>query len=136
MEAARQLQGKAVDWMTENPAKASALAARKLALFWTPNVPDSADRASSPATFLLRWIDVAQFSIILVLAAVALVFHRKTYPAMIWIVSAISLFWLLHAAAYVMPRYREPVMPMIIVLAALTVAHIWALWRSKGTENG
>ena len=136
VEAARHLQGKAIDWMTENPAKASALAARKLGLFWTPNVPDSADRASSPATYLLRWIDVAQFSIILMLAAVALVFHRKTYPAMIWIVSAISLFWLLHAAAYVMPRYREPVMPMIIILAALTIGHIWAHWRSKGSASG
>ncbi len=134
--AARQLQAMATKWISENPADAAALAARKLMLFWTPNFPDAADRAASSATYLLRWIDVAQFAIVVLLAVMTMLFHRKAYPAINWMIGAVALFWMLHAAAYVMPRYREPVMPMMIIMAAIAAGHILKQWPRKGVAHG
>jgi hypothetical protein len=34
-------------------------------------------------------------------------------------------FWVVHAAAYIIPRYRDPVVPLLIVLAAVQVV-AWA----------
>ena len=40
------------------------------------------------------------------------------------ILSAIGGFWLLHGIAYIIERYRDPVMPLLIVLAAGALAEI------------
>lgn len=123
--AAQGLQAKAMRWISEHPADAARLAVIKLGLFWRPNIPDSVDRASGGAIYALRWIDVAQFTCVLLLAVAGVVACRRANPAIGWLIAAIGLFWLLHAAAYVMPRYREPVMPMLLILAALALAR-WA----------
>ena len=34
----------------------------------------------------------------------------------------IAGFWLIHAAAYIIPRYRDPAIPLLIVMAAIPVA--------------
>ncbi|MEQ1509279.1 MAG: hypothetical protein ABL909_02610 [Sphingopyxis sp.] len=122
VEAARGLQEQAVHWIAEHPAAAARLALTKLALFWQPNVPDSADRAGGPAIVVLRWIDVAQFTIALLLAGAGALLCRRTHPRIGWLMGAVGLFWMLHGAAYVMPRYREPVMPLLLILAALALA--------------
>ncbi len=120
--AAQGLQAKAMRWIREYPGDAAWLALTKLGLFWRPNIPDAADRASGGAIYALRWIDVAQFTIVLLLAVAGAVACRRSNPLIGWLLAATGLFWLLHAAAYVMPRYREPVMPLLLIVAALGLA--------------
>lgn len=122
VNAARELQTKAMRWIADHPQAAARLAVSKLGLFWRPNIPDAADRASGGAIFVLRWIDVAQFTLVLLLGVAGAVSCRRTHPLTGWIVAAITLFWLLHAVAYVMPRYREPVMPLLLIMAAMLLA--------------
>jgi hypothetical protein len=115
------LADEATDWIAANPGRAAALALRKLGWFWGPNLPDAADRAAAPGIATARWIDVAQHLLILGLAGWGFAQMRHD-PRVQAIAFAIAGFWLLHAAAYIITRYREPVMPLLIVLAAIPVA--------------
>lgn len=115
--SAHWLGGMAKDWIAANPGEAARLAAVKLGLFWAPNLPDAADFAASKATATIRLGDVAQY--LLVLAAAALALWRAPIPSRdrLIVAAAIAGFWIVHAAAYVMPRYRDPIAPLLIALA-------------------
>lgn len=116
------LSGEARAWIVANPVRAGELAVKKLALFWAPNIPDQADVSAAPLVAGLRVIDLAQWAAILLLAGAAL--GARTLDTRVrWSFAAlIAGFWLVHAATYVIARYREPVMPILIALAALEAA--------------
>ena len=116
--AAHWLGGMARDWIAANPGEAARLAAVKLGLFWMPNLPDSADFAARRTVSTIRLGDVAQY--VLVLAAAVLALCRSSIPRRerLAVAALIGGFWLIHAAAYVMPRYRDPIAPILIALAA------------------
>jgi hypothetical protein len=108
------------DWVKANPGRAATLALKKLALFWAPNIPDATDFAKSSTISALRLIDVAQWAAILALAGIAL-FHRGFDRRLRWTLAAlVAGFWVIHGATYIIPRYRDPVMPVLIALASLT----------------
>jgi hypothetical protein len=116
--AAHWLGDSAKAWIAENPGEAARLAAAKLLLFWLPNIPDARDFAGSKAVSLIRLGDVAQYCTILFLAVCGLA--RSAIPARDRLILAalVGGFWAIHAAAYVMPRYRDPIAPVLIALAA------------------
>lgn len=116
--ASHWLGGLAREWIAANPGAAARLALVKLGLFWAPNWPDAADFAASKAIATIRLADVAQY--LLVLAAAALGLASGPIPPRDRLVvgAAVAGFWLIHAAAYVMPRYRDPIAPLLIALAA------------------
>ena len=123
-----RLEREAIAWISDNPGAAAGLAARKLVYFWQPNTPDAADFASGGPGALIRWLEVAQYLLILALAAWAFcgsaVVRRDK-----WILAAmIAGFWLLHALAYVILRYRDPAIPLLLVMASAQVAQ-WARQR-------
>lgn len=119
---ADRLQGEALRWIADNPTRAGKLAALKLAYFWQPNIPDAADFAASKAVASIRLFEVAQYGVILLLGLLAfrsrlIASHDK------WIIAAmIAGFWLIHAAAYIIVRYRDPAIPLLIVMASIPVA--------------
>lgn len=111
-------------WIATNPGRAAALAARKLALFWAPNIPDAADFAQSPKLAALRMLDVLQWLAIVAFAATAL-FARGFDRRLRWpLATLIGGFWLIHGAAYIIMRYRDPIVPVLIALAAIAAARL------------
>lgn len=116
------LSGQVIGWVKANPGTATALAIKKLGLFWAPNLPDGTDFAESRLLAGLRTIDLVQWAAILVLAGIAL-FRRDFDRRLRWTIAAlVAGFWLIHGATYIIPRYRDPIMPVLIALAALTAA--------------
>lgn len=116
------IAARAEEYIMSHPARVAGLAATKLALFWAPNLPDDADFAASRLQSSLRLIEVAEYCAILAFAALALARRRvASRPAAIVGASVVG-YWLIHAAAYIIPRYRDPVMPLLIVLAAFEAA--------------
>lgn len=116
------LSGEVIGWVKANPGTATALAVKKLGLFWAPNLPDGTDFAESRLLAGLRTVDLVQWAAILVLAGIAL-FRRDFDRRLRWTIAAlVTGFWLIHGATYIIPRYRDPIMPVLIALAAMTAA--------------
>lgn len=125
--AAQVLGTAAKRHMAQHPAQTAHLALIKLALFWMPNVPDAADSIASPIVAKLRWIEVIQHVAILILGVVGMIIAaraRATRAGAIPLVLMVLAFWAIHAAAYIILRYRDPVMPLMIAFASVAA---WAL---------
>lgn len=119
---ADRLQTEALDWIEANPGRTAELAALKLAYFWQPNLPDADDFAASKSVAAIRVFEVAQYALILLLGLLAFRSRRIASDGK-WIFAAmIAGFWLIHAAAYIIVRYRDPAIPLLIVMAAIPVA--------------
>ena len=116
--ATGELGQRAINWIAHNPASAFRLAMIKLALFWAPNVPDAEDFALSPAIAMVRVGEVAQYLLFGALAVLGLGVASVAADRRLVMLTAITGFWLLHGVAYIIERYRDPVMPLLIVLAA------------------
>lgn len=133
---ADRLQAEALDWIAANPGTAARLAALKLVYFWQPNLPDAGEMAASKAVAAIRLVEVVQYGLILLLGLFAFA-SRRIAPDAKWIFAAmIAGFWLIHAAAYIIVRYRDPVIPLLIVLAAVPVAAwIERLFARRGSPD-
>jgi hypothetical protein len=128
---ADRLRAEALRWVQENPARAAGLAALKLVYFWQPNVPDAQDYAASRAIASIRLLEVVQYGLILLLGLLAFRSSRIS-PDGKWIFAAmIGGFWLIHAAAYVITRYRDPAIPLLIVMGAIPLADWLQRMREK-----
>ncbi|MBT2188126.1 hypothetical protein [Sphingobium nicotianae] len=119
---AQMLQDMAATWIRENPAQAAQLAARKLVYFWQPNLPDAADFAASRLIASVRIVEVAQYFVILGLGALAFFSRRIRGEDRLIMATIILCFWIVHAAAYIIMRYRDPVVALLIPMAAIPVA--------------
>jgi hypothetical protein len=122
---AELLQAEATAWIRANPLRAVELGLHKLAYFWQPNLPDAADFVVSPSIALIRLIEVAQYLLIIMFSLLALRVRQITTDGKWVFASMIIGFWLIHAAAYIILRYRDPIMPLLICLAAIPVAGWW-----------
>ncbi|MBN9145069.1 MAG: hypothetical protein BGP00_03185 [Novosphingobium sp. 63-713] len=122
--ASAALGAMARDWMAHHPAEVARLAAVKLAAFWAPNLPDSNDFALSPAVTYVRLFEVVQYLLFLTLAGLCLLLPGIERPRQIVVMGAITGFWALHGVAYIIDRYRDPVMPLLIVMASAALAEI------------
>jgi hypothetical protein len=127
--SAAALGDEAKSWAIAHPARATELAATKLALFWAPNIPDAAEAASLKDA-VVRWSDVVQHLLILGLGFVGLWSLRRRSEAAV-VATVIASFWAVHLLTYVMVRYREPVMPIMIALAAIGLCELAKRGRLK-----
>jgi len=124
-----RLQREAMTWISSHPAKAAELAGRKLVYFWRPSMPDPTDFASSRTVATIRLFEVAQY-IAIVALGISVLFARGLDRRDRWVLGgAIAGFWLIHGLIYVIPRYRDPIIPVLIVLGSLQLA-AWARRRS------
>lgn len=131
--ASAALGQEATRWIAANPGRTITLAATTLALFWAPNAPDAADFATSRAVAGLRLIEVAQYLLILALALWGLWRWGFATGQRRLLLALVGSFWIIHAATYIIPRYRDPVMPLLIILAAAGLA---ALAQRREAANG
>lgn len=122
--ASAALGAMARDWMAQNPAQVMRLAGVKLAAFWAPNLPDSNDFALSPAVTYVRLFEVVQYLLFITLAALCIILPGITRPRQIVLLGAISGFWALHSLAYIIERYRDPIMPLLIIMASAALSEI------------
>jgi hypothetical protein len=132
--ASAELGARAIAYAGAHPARTASLGLTKLALFWAPNVPDAADFAQSRAVATARFVEVAQYLLILGFALFGLLAGGGT-PRQRWIVAAaIAGFWALHAAAYVITRYRDPAIPALMLFAVVGWSIAWDRLRPRPKE--
>lgn len=127
----------AIRYIARHPLQTLALDLRKAWLFWYPPVHERNEDlvpalASAPAEKRLRDVWLIQYCVIapLALAAVAFWFrrdYRRRAPQLWMLLAGIALYWSVHVVFFVQFRYREPIMPLVVLVAAQGV-HFAVLW--------
>lgn len=128
VRASQVLKEEAVAWIKEHPATFLVLAFKKAVYFWTPPFHDGKG-PSSRIEAVVRILWAIQF-VILAIGAIGGLFIaslRSRQIAVLWL--AIASYTAVHMLFYVIFRYREPIMPLVCVLAALGIESVWVRWR-------
>lgn len=100
------------------PAQTVALSMKKLALFWLPDLPDATDADHGSIVTALRWGETLQYLLLAGFGLVAVLRWGTRTRGERLVILTLAAFWAIHAAAYVMPRYRQPALPLLVILAA------------------
>jgi hypothetical protein len=124
------LNREAVGYITAHPIDTIQLGFRKLAYFWFPHGPHVAGDRPSRLVAMERFIADAQYLLVLVLAAIGMFMARLAYDAKRIVLTIIASFWLIHGITYIIPRYHDPVMPLLICFAAAWIAQIFERKRT------
>jgi tetratricopeptide (TPR) repeat protein len=141
-EVSAWFAGRALDWIAENPGRALRLTGRKALLFFGPqelahNKELQLERAHSG---VLRWLP-APFAAVLALALVGLYCALRRPGAsreLALLLALVVLAWFLSVVPFfAAARYRVPILPPLLLLAAVAVADIgrelWSGRRLRGS---
>ncbi|NCP19852.1 MAG: hypothetical protein GW855_11915 [Erythrobacter sp.] len=125
--ASRQLGAQAKAYILAHPAETARLTVTRLALFWAPNWPSLSDVEGSRALLAMRSVEVLQYLLLLAFALVGASSRRLPRDAALVIAAAVLGFWAIHGVTYNIARYRDPAMPIVILLATLGLRETLAL---------
>ncbi|MFH1024242.1 MAG: glycosyltransferase family 39 protein [Planctomycetota bacterium] len=123
------LRRRAFVWMRENPGRAAGLALVKLRRFWNPAPNDPGHRAG--AAF---WGSLA-IHVPVFLLAFAGGFALWKKPGFAFAAFPILYFSLLHMVFLGSVRYREPVMPFVMLVAAAGAASLGKRLERRNTVD-
>jgi hypothetical protein len=121
VKASETLKGEAIAWITEHPSEFLTLAFKKAAYFWTPPFHEGKGESSrAEATVRVLW--AIQYICLVAGAIGSLLFIslRNRNLLILWL--AVAGYTSVHMLFYVIFRYREPIMPLLCVMAGLTFA--------------
>lgn len=124
LKASNTLKAEAMEWIKRNPSDFLLLSIKKAGLFWMPPIhegrgPSSKLEDASRQIWLLQYIFLCVASV----AGLTVRRLRNTPTLLLW--GSLLSYTSIHMIFYVIFRYREPVMPFIIILAALSVEHLF-----------
>ncbi|WP_206241364.1 hypothetical protein [Novosphingobium terrae] len=96
----------------------------RLALFWMPHMPDGGAHAVARAITFVRIGEVTQYVLIFTLGLAGLVAAHtmKRQRAVLGVL--IAAFWVVNGSLAMDSSYRDPLMPLLIVLAAAVLSEL------------
>jgi cytochrome bd-type quinol oxidase subunit 2 len=120
VRASEILKQEAISWAKAHPTEFVTLALKKAAYFWMPPIHEGKGEQSS-AEKLVRLLWAVQFLVITAAALATLLIRRlrNRQLAILWL--AVATYTSAHMLFYVAFRYREPIMPILVVMAALSL---------------
>jgi 4-amino-4-deoxy-L-arabinose transferase-like glycosyltransferase len=118
IQASETLKKEAIAWIQAHPSEFLNLAVRKAGYFWTPPFHQGQGPPSKTEA-VIRVIWGIQFIVLLAGIIGSLIPRRlrNREAAVLWL--AIASYTAVHMLFYVIFRYREPIMPLVCILAAL-----------------
>jgi len=125
-------QRRALDWILSNPMDAARLYARKLWLS-IGNREISNNRNISAFFSSIPYLKYFPFgfAVLLGLAVTDAIMTWRTRFEVRVIVAVIACLLLVNAAFFVNSRFRQPIIPLLILLASAAVAYIPSAWRTR-----
>lgn len=119
-QASETLKQEAISWVKAHPTEFVTLALKKAVYFWTPPFHEGKGEQSSFEK-LARVIWAIQFLTLTASALGTLLIRklRNRQLAILWL--AVASYTAVHMLFYVIFRYREPIMPVLGVMAALAI---------------
>ena len=125
VQASEILKQEAISWIKANPSEFLSLAFKKAIYFWMPPFYEGKGLGSTAET-IVRIMWLAQFLVLVAVAILSLTVLplRNSQLAILWL--AIASYTMLHMLFYVIFRYREPIMPVVVIIAGLAVESLIA----------
>lgn len=96
----------------------------RLAMFWWPHVPQIGTAGLSRAMIYMRFGEVAQYALIFTFGFTGLLAADTVRRQRAVMGALIAGFWLLGGSGVLGEAYRDPVMPLLIVLAAAVLSEL------------
>ena len=124
IELDKHFKQQAILFIKNNPRRFIELAVIKLRRFWSP-VPN----AGSYRSMKYKLISIFSFCPVILLAVWGMIAWRKQWKYLLFLYLPVVFFGLLHMVMLGSVRYRIPVMPFMIVLAAGGISNL--LWREN-----
>ena len=124
IELDKHFKRQAILFIKNNPRRFIRLTIIKLRRFWSP-VPN----ASSYRSMKYKLISIFSFCPVILLAVWGMIAWRKQWKYLLFLYLPVVFFCLLHMVILGSVRYRIPVMPFMIVLAAGGISNL--LWRER-----
>ena len=119
--ASSVLRKEAIEWIVDNPMQFASLSGRKLVYFWTPPLHQGSGEKSM-IELVVRMFWAFQFVLIAVAALATLFCQRRRSERGIWMLwLGVVSYSAVHMLFYVIFRYREPIMPILCILAAMAI---------------
>ncbi len=115
----------ALKYIREHPGRFCLLAIKKLVRFWNP-LPNYGPYRRP----LGIAVNICAFVPIILLACAGILRKNRDLAAQLLLLSPVAYFTLLHAVFVGSVRYRTPIMPFVILLAASGMESVWA-WRRR-----
>lgn len=127
------LKEKAVGWIKENPLDFLQLLLKKAALFWWPPTHDGVGEGPLERLVRIGWL--IQFVCVVSLFAVSM-FVPWPKPATGFVLFLMVLSYVgVHAVFYVIYRYREPIMPLVVICAAVVLNYLWGIYKLRHLKD-
>lgn len=128
--ASQTLRQEAIAWIQEHPGRFAELALRKALLFWKPPIHEGKGQPTRGEAMIRRlWL--AQYLLIVGAAVCAMLLPALRTRQTAVLLLAVAGYTAVHMVFYVIYRYREPVIPLLCVLAALAIERAWVAWRGR-----
>lgn len=118
----------AIEHMLANPGQTIALSFKKLAYFWWPPLHEGKYGNQSTMETMMRLAWLIYYLVIMGFALIPLIGLRGPNRCPLLLLYGTALLYCgIHAAAYVIYRYRLPAMPLMTILAGagMHYAYVW-----------
>jgi hypothetical protein len=132
--ATSMLKDMALKHIWENPGKTISLSLKKVVYFWMPPIHEGEHDNQSQLETMMRLVWLIYYGLVIGFAMVPLYRFRELGRGEVIIFSTVILYCAIHAAAYVIYRYRLPVMPLMSVLAAVGMHYVY-LWSTSARSR-
>jgi hypothetical protein len=135
VQASETLRRDAIFWIQEHPTEFVNLAFQKAVLFWTPPIHEG----KGPQTTMensIRKAWLMEFMILAMATISCLLLPELRTRSTSLLVLGIGSYTAVHMLFYVIFRYREPIMPILCVLAALFLEAVWVTARARASSAG
>lgn len=125
VEASEVLKSDALEWIRQNPAAFATLSLKKFLYFWMPPF-HAGEGGWSFVERVVRFVWLVQFVVFLLLALMCLFFSKFRRKGFMILWGSLFVYSASHMVFYVIFRYREPIMPILTILASFAAAELLA----------
>ncbi|HEY9207788.1 MAG TPA: hypothetical protein VIP31_01900 [Acidovorax sp.] len=132
--ASENLKNNAISWIKNNPAEFLSLTAKKAALFWWPPTHEGEGGGALEKLVRIAWL--VQFLVLTVLCVASLFVVWPDARAKLLLFSMVGAYTGVHMLFYVIYRYREPIIPIVVICAAVVLDVIWKNYSNNIRING
>lgn len=131
VERDRRLTRAALDNIKAAPLASAGLMVRKFFRFWLWVYEGAPTGTRRQGGGLVQMVLAMSYYPVLLLFGAGLWLTRKRWREFFFLYLLLAYYVAAHVALLVVPRYRFPILPLMILFASLVLAEAWARWQRR-----